>query len=158
MKRLKQNSLNPIPYFIICTIMGIIFDIYLTSEILTNHLNHDFKLFEIILVKNTGAAFSFLEDCTLPLIIFSLIALIIIIYELFRNINKYSILTYFYSAILTSGIICNMYERITLGYVQDFISLKHTCFPIFNISDILINFAVLAIISLVITKKYIKND
>lgn len=65
---------------------------------------------------------------------------------------------YFATAMLVSGVICNTYERITLGYVRDFINLKFIEFPVFNISDILINLGVLAIIILVALKKYKKYD
>jgi len=154
----KKNNFNPIPYFIICSITAICLDFLLTDAILANHIYQDFKIFDIVFIKNTGAAFSFFENYTLPLIIFSVITLCFILYELFKDIHKYSLMTYFFSSILSSGIICNMYERITLGYVRDFIRIKYLNLPIFNISDILINFAVLAIIFLVITKRYRKND
>ena len=158
MTKSKQNKINPIPYFITCLFMMIFFDMFLTNNVLTESLNKDFKVFEIVLIKNTGAAFSFLENHTLLLILVSFIALFIILYELFKNTSKYSTLTYFFSSIFIAGIFCNLYERISLGYVRDFISIKYINFPIFNISDILINLAVLAIIFLVITKKHIKND
>lgn len=61
---------------------------------------------------------------------------------------------HFVSAMLSAGIICNTYERVSLGYVRDFISINLFEFPVFNISDILINIGVLAIIVMIITKKY----
>ena len=91
------------------------------------------------------------------LIIISVLALIIILYELFKDLYKYSLSVHFASAMLVSGVICNTYERISLGYVRDFISIKFLEFPVFNISDILINIGVLAIIIMIITKKY-KRD
>ena len=95
---------------------------------------------------------------TTLLIIISIIAILAITYELIRNYKKYSLLLFLFSSILIAGIFCNTLERITLGYVQDFISFKFITFPVFNISDILINFGVLAIMYLIITKKYLKND
>ena len=131
--------------------------------VLTNHIIHnirfgaDFNLFKIVYVCNTGAAFSSFQHLTLGLIIVAIVAVLLILYELFRDITKYTIPVYFASAMFLSGVFCNTYERITLGYVRDFISLNHIDFPIFNISDILINLAVFVIIILVIIKRYKRN-
>jgi signal peptidase II len=65
---------------------------------------------------------------------------------------------YFATAMLASGVICNTYERISFGFVRDFINLKFIEFPVFNISDILINLGVLVIIILVASKKYKRYD
>ena len=121
-------------------------------------INDNFKLIDLVYIQNTGAAFSSFQHMTTLLIIISIIAILAITYELIRNYKKYSLLLFLFSSILIAGIFCNTLERITLGYVQDFISFKFITFPVFNISDILINFGVLAIMYLIITKKYLKND
>ncbi|MBO7526901.1 MAG: signal peptidase II, partial [Clostridia bacterium] len=36
---------------------------------------------------------------------------------------------------ILSGAICNLLDRITFGYVRDFIKLDFINFPIFNIAD-----------------------
>ena len=136
------------------------FNLYTTNFILNNIsiINDNFKLIDLVYIQNTGAAFSSFQHMTTLLIIISIIAILAITYELIRNYKKYSLLLFLFSSILIAGIFCNTLERITLGYVQDFISLKFIEFPVFNISDILINFGVLAIMYLIITKKYLKND
>lgn len=157
MRTKKQNNrLNPVPYFIVCLSVTVLFDFYVTNLILHNMYIHtnELNFIDIVYVPNTGAAFSYFQNSTLMLILFSIAAFIFILYELFRKMHKYSLAMYFASAILSAGIICNTYERITLGYVRDFISFKFFEFPVFNISDVLINLGVLAIILLVITKKY----
>ena len=58
---------------------------------------------------------------------------------------------------LVAGISCNLFERISYGYVRDFIKLNFIDFPVFNISDIFINIGVLAIIIIIIKNKYIKK-
>ncbi|MCM1264650.1 MAG: signal peptidase II [Candidatus Gastranaerophilales bacterium] len=138
----------------------VLLDFSLTNSILNNVfvVSDNFKLIDIVYVKNYGAAFSMFQNSTVLLIIISIIAMLSIIYTIFNNINKFSTIVFFYSAMLLAGIYCNTYERITLGYVQDFFNLKFINFPVFNISDILINFSVLAIMFLVVTKKYLKND
>ncbi len=157
MKINNQNKFfNPIPYFIACLLTFICFNSVLTNKILHNIFlsNENFKFIDIIYVQNTGAAFSSFQHATLFLIIISILAIIILLYELFKDIHKYTTSTYFASAMLISGIFCNTYERITLGYVRDYISLKFIKFPVFNISDILINLGVLVIIILIVTKRY----
>ena len=137
----------------------ILFDIVSTNHIL-HHIfvaSDNYKLIDIVYVQNTGAAFSSFQHSTLFLIIISILVMLILLYELFKDKNKYSLPIHFASAMLTAGILCNTYERITLGYVRDFISLKFIDFPVFNISDIFINLAVLVIMILVITKKYKRN-
>ncbi len=138
----------------------IMFNLYTTNFILNNIsiINDNFKLIDLVYIQNTGAAFSSFQHMTTLLIIISIIAILAITYELIRNYKKYSLLLFLFSSILIAGIFCNTLERITLGYVQDFISFKFITFPVFNISDILINFGVLAIMYLIITKKYLKND
>ena len=160
MKQNQNSKLNPIIYFVICLIFMIMFNLYTTNFILNNIsiINDNFKLIDLVYIQNTGAAFSSFQYMTTLLIIISIIAILAITYELIRNYKKYSLLLYLFSSILIAGIFCNTLERITLGYVQDFISFKFITFPVFNISDILINFGVLAIMYLIITKKYLKND
>ncbi len=160
MKQNQNSKLNPIIYFIICLIFMIMFNLYTTNFILNNIsiINDNFKLIDLVYIQNTGAAFSSFQHMTTLLIIISIIAILAITYELIRNYKKYSLLLFLFSSILIAGIFCNTLERITLGYVQDFISFKFITFPVFNISDILINFGVLAIMYLIITKKYLKND
>ena len=138
------------------------FNLYTTNFILNNIsiINDNFKLIDLVYIQNTGAAFSSFQHMTTLLIIISIIAILAITYELIRNYKKYSLLLFLFSSILIAGIFCNTLERITLGYVQDYYINKCVGYvkSIFNISDILINFGVLAIMYLIITKKYLKND
>jgi len=48
-------------------------------------------------------------------------------------------------ALLTAGSLGNMYDRIILWWVRDFIAIGN--FPVFNIADIAISLAALAIIT-----------
>jgi signal peptidase II len=160
MRKIKNNKLNLGIYFTLCVIITIAFDFMLTNFILSNStlLSGNRKFVDIIYVQNYGAAFSTFQNYTTLLIVISIIAIITLGYILFRNLSKYSMMFYFFSSLLISGIYCNTYERITLGFVRDFFNLKFINFPVFNISDILINAGVLGIMILVVTKKYLKHD
>lgn len=153
----NQNKLiSSIVYFIVCLIVMVLFDILLTNYILHNIFidTHSFNLIDIVYVQNTGAAFSSFQQFTPVLVLLSILAIIFILFEFFKNAAKYTLPMYFAIAMLSSGIICNTYERISLGYVRDFLSFKTIEFPVFNISDVFINFAVVMMIVLVVTKKY----
>jgi len=153
-----KNSFNPVIYFCVCLLTMILFDLIITDNIINNiFLTTESKFIDIVYVQNTGAAFSSFQHLTIFLVVLSILAVLFILWELFKDKYKYSLTLYFFSAMLCSGIICNTYERISFGYVRDFINLKFVEFPVFNISDVLINVAVLAIMILVITKKYKRN-
>lgn len=157
----NQNSKpNPVIYFIICLVAMVCLNLTLTNQILHNIFlsTYNYKLIDIVYVQNTGAAFSSFQHATEILVFAGIIAIIAILYGLFRHVRKYSLPMHFASAMLVAGVLCNTWERMTLGYVRDFINIKFIEFPVFNISDILINLGVLVIILLIITKKYRNND
>ena len=160
MTKTNQNSFNPIIYFFVCLFVMIGFDLTLTNHIIKNIFitADNSKFIDIVYVQNTGAAFSSFQHLTWLLVVFAIFAVLFIIYELFRDPKKYTPAMYFATAMLASGVICNTYERISFGFVRDFINLKFIEFPVFNISDILINLGVLVIIILVPSKKYKRYD
>lgn len=93
--------------------------------------------FSIFSTHNTGGAWSIFSNATWLLIIFSILFIVaIIVFNYFLKTK-----TYFYSislGLLLGGAVCNLYDRIFLGYVRDFIKLDFINFPIFNIADICI--------------------
>lgn len=115
------------------------------------------ELVSLIYVKNTGAAFSILENETTILIVFSVIALFGIFHWVLNNIRRLGPVFIFWTSLLCAGIICNLYERVHFGFVRDFFKLNFVNFPVFNISDVFINFGVFAILILVITKNCYKK-
>lgn len=83
---------------------------------------------------NTGAGFSVLEGKTL-LLIFTTIAFLIFIF-VFNYFQKNKNGLYKTSmALIISGAIGNLIDRIFLGYVRDFLSFDLINFPIFNFAD-----------------------
>jgi signal peptidase II len=115
------------------------------------------SLYELVFIQNTGAAFSILKDYPEFLIIFSFFIILLIAIYVFKIIEKLSMFSLYWISILISGISCNLYERISLGYVQDFFKINFINFPVFNISDIFINIGVFALIILIIKNKAIIN-
>ena len=91
------------------------------------------NFFKLTYVKNTGAAFSILNNNTLLIIVIT----IIVIYMLYKYILKeYETISY----LLMGGIIGNFIDRVFRGYVVDYLDFKILGynFPIFNFADICI--------------------
>ncbi len=146
-------------YFIISIIFFILFDTYFSKIMLqcSKGFNGN-SVFDLVFVQNTGAAFSILQDSRVFLIAFSLLAVLGIVIYAIKHISKTSVFTLFWAALLVAGISCNLYERITLGYVRDFFKLNFVNFPVFNISDIFINISVFAIVVIIIKNSYLKKQ
>lgn len=145
-------------YFLISVIFFIFFDLILSNEILKSlaYVPQN-SIIDLVYVKNTGAAFSILQDAKTFLIFFSATAIIGILFYTFKHIKKVSGIALFWVSLLVSGIFCNMLERIILGYVRDFFKLNFVNFPVFNISDIFINISVFAIVIIIVKHNFKKN-
>ena len=94
----------------------------------------------LTLVHNTGAAFSFLRDAGgwqrwFFICLSSVIGLALIIW-LYRLHLKHRWLACALSLVL-GGAVGNLWDRITLGYVVDFIDVyyRHWHWPAFNVAD-----------------------
>ena len=102
-------------------------------------------------VHNTGAAFSILEGKLVFFIIFTVLALVLVVY-LWRNSRQEQKLFRFSLVMLASGAIGNLIDRVLYGYVVDFMELW--IIPIFNVADMLIVSSVILIIgNLLFSKK-----
>lgn len=99
-----------------------------------------FSWFNLTLQHNTGAAFSFLSDAGgWQRWFFTIVAVVISIglaVWLFIAPRGHWLLSLSLALIL-GGAIGNVWDRIVLGYVVDFISVhyRHWYFPAFNIAD-----------------------
>ena len=152
-----MNKISKIIYFIFAVAFFMFFDFYCANLLINSSFLAENKLFNIIFIQNTGAAFSLLENAPFILIIFAIVAILLIIIYGIKNIEKFSTFACFWAALLISGIGCNLAERILFGYVRDFIKLNFINFPVFNISDIFINIGVVALIVIIIKNKYLKK-
>ena len=94
----------------------------------------------LTLMYNTGAAFSFLSDAggwqRWFFIGVSCLVSIIIIIWMYNTLTKSRCLLYALSFIL-GGALGNLWDRVTLGYVVDFIEVyyENLYWPTFNIAD-----------------------
>lgn len=108
------------------------------------------NFFSITLCHNTGAAWSILQNKSILIIIFSVIALVIIyrFMYLFQT-NKRNNLAF---GLLVGGIFGNMLDRIIFGYVRDFFDFTILTYdyPVFNVADIFIVVSVILLIVAII--------
>ncbi len=97
------------------------------------------SFFDLFLVHNSGAAFSLLADAGgWQRILFSAFALVasgVIIYLLRKSPEK--TLFCFALSLILGGALGNLYDRVTLGYVVDFLYFHYAAhgFPAFNVAD-----------------------
>ncbi len=143
-------------YFSICFAFFVFGTLYL-SDILVSRLLDGFsytnEIFSLNYIENTGAAFSILKDSREVLIIGSVAAICGIIAYIIKHVSTISMKTLFFLAMLCGGIGGNLHERIAYGFVRDYVQLNIIDFPVFNISDILINIGVIAVIIIILLKK-----
>jgi len=83
--------------------------------------------------ENTGAAFSILEGGRWLLVALTSVAIAAMVwYLLFKSDSK---LLSASLILIISGGVGNLYDRIVLGYVVDYIKTLFIDFPIFNLAD-----------------------
>ena len=127
-----------------------------TKALATEHLNYAEQVvltpfFNLTLLHNTGAAFSFLSSAGgWQHWLFGGIAAIIsgvLIVWLYRA-PPAAVLLKFALALILAGALGNLWDRVTLGYVVDFIQwhYKEYYWPAFNIADAAISVGALAMV------------
>lgn len=118
------------------------------------------NLFEFVFVKNTGAAYGIFGDSTVMLSVVSILFIIgFVLFDIFNHKNDWPYI--FGIGLILSGAIGNLVDRLFLGYVRDFISIKLFSF-VFNLADLFITagvicFLVYLLISLIKEKKEKSN-
>ena len=108
-------------------------------------INKDFIFFQLDYVKNFGAAFNLFSGSRIFLSVVSIIISILLIYFILikKIISNIELLSY---SFILGGTLGNGIDRVTKGYVIDFININFVDFPVFNISDIAINIGLIFII------------
>ncbi len=126
----------------IFTTAGIIFVDRITKWFFSDFLAYgeSFPLIKNILhmtlVQNTGIAFGLFKDQGIVFIILPIVAIAILVYNIiyYRHdqdaLSRPYIIAY---SLILAGAIGNLYDRIFLGYVVDFIDFR--IWPVFNVAD-----------------------
>ena len=147
MKKIK--NINNFIYFALMLIVLVLVNNY-CATLIVDKLNHGWHvtlpLINFVYAENTGAAFNILNNSTMFLSNFAIVVIFVVFLYLIHNISNAKKRFLFLLSLFTAGIYGNLYERLTLGHVRDFIDLTFINFPIFNISDIYITIAVIGFI------------
>ena len=112
---------------------------------------------EFYYIQNRGAAFGIFQDGTFILGMISAIALCTLIFVYLRipDGKKYLPLR-LVLIFIAAGAAGNLYDRITLQYVRDFIYFSLIDFPVFNVADIYVTCSVFILAFLILF--YYKED
>jgi signal peptidase II len=111
-------------------------------------------------VENRGAAFGILQNKQIPLIIFTFLILIGIIYYLYMN-KKLTKLSKISLWAIVGGSSGNLIDRIRLNFVVDFIDVNfwgYYDFPVFNLADSFLVVFTIVLSILVFTEKHERVD
>lgn len=146
--------------FIILTIFFAIIDLIsklvIEQKILLNQtISIIENFFNLTYIRNYGAAWGSFQGYTILLILVSLSIIVYCIYTVYKKptIDKLSKISY---SLIIGGALGNLYDRLTLGYVRDFLDFQifNYNFPVFNLADtfVVIGVILLFIIELTTTK------
>ena len=102
--------------------------------------------FHITYVKNRGIAFGMFQGKLDIISIATVIAIIAIIYYLYRDRNKMPILEKIGFNFILAGAIGNMIDRVARGFVINMIDFRGIWAFVFNLADVWINIGVLLIL------------
>jgi len=130
-----------------------LFSSKLIVDNLTSGHHYSNLLFNLHYLKNSGAAFSLLQNAREFLIIVSIVATTLLFGFVHYHIRSIHYLSISFIALLSAGIMSNCHERIVLGFVRDYIQLKFINFPIFNVADIFITIGVIALVVILLFYK-----
>lgn len=152
-----QKNKNKVVYLTLSIVLLI--DQIVKLLVKTNmNLNEEISIipnfFSIQYLKNTGAAFSILENQTILLVVTSIICISVIGYYLKKEENLTPPAESISFGLILGGILGNLIDRIIYQGVIDFLSFKifKYNFPVFNIADIGITIGVFLLLIIYISR------
>jgi len=109
-----------------------------------------FTFFHLRYVENTGMAFGMFQNGNGFLAVVMVLIIGYIIYS-WKELSGYGKLSQWASVFILAGAIGNLYDRITLGFVVDFLDFR--VWPVFNVADSFITIgAVLFVLAFLLTR------
>lgn len=151
---MASQRTSALVFYVLASVL-LVLDLW-TKALATAHLNYAEPVvltgfFNLTLLHNTGAAFSFLSTAGgwqhwLFGGIASIISVVLVIW-IYRA-PATAVLLKFSLALILAGALGNLWDRITLGYVVDFIQwhYKDYYWPAFNIADAAISVGAVAMV------------
>lgn len=111
---------------------------------------------ELAYVENYGAGFGILQNKKTFLIIVTGLVILALIFFLYRNYRRMNVVMKISLVSLIGGSIGNLIDRIRLGYVVDFISVRFGNgydFPVFNVADMFVVIGTVLLIFIILFDK-----
>lgn len=143
-------------FFLIGSFIFWIFLALFSSKLIVDNVTsgHHYSnaVFSLTYIKNSGAAFSLLQNAREFLIIIAVVATTLLWGYVHHNKSIHMISVSFIG-LLSAGIMANCHERIVLGFVRDYIHLNFINFPVFNVADVFITIGVIALIGMLLIYK-----
>ncbi len=109
-------------------------------------------VFSLTYLENRGAAFGILQNRQYFFIVFTIIALALIVVYLAVKRPKSNFI-WFSLALVWGGALGNFINRLFLGYVVDLFYFELIDFPIFNLADIFVCIGAVATVILILLDK-----
>lgn len=103
------------------------------------------EIINLYYTENRGAAFSIMSDRKWFTIGFALIAMVVFAVFMIRHYRNSKFVMIITSLVLSGGI-GNIIDRISNGYVVDYLEIKLFSFPIFNFADILVTVGIMILL------------
>ena len=104
------------------------------------------EFFHLTYVKNRGIAFGMFQGKLDIISIATVIAIVAIVYYLYKGRNKMPLLEKIGFTFVLAGAIGNMIDRIWRGFVIDMIDFRGIWSFVFNLADVWINIGVVLIL------------
>ncbi len=107
-------------------------------------------VFELFYSENRGAAFGIMQERQVIFFLIAVVVLAAVIWILLRmpNEKRYRPLAVCL-LLVASGAVGNMIDRVSQGYVVDFLYFKWINFPIFNVADCYVTIGAFCLVLLV---------
>ena len=114
-------------------------------------------VFELLYSENRGAAFGILQGQKWFFLLVAAAVVIVILIFLYKMPNDKKMFPMFFcTVLLASGAIGNVIDRLSRGFVVDFLYFKLINFPIFNVADCYV--VVAAGLLILLTGFYYKDE
>ncbi len=160
---MKDKMINLITWAVFTCVL-VIADQY-TKMLAVSHLKNQSAhvlidgVFELLYSENRGAAFGMLQGRQGFFLLIAIVVLAVAAYMMWR-MPSWKNARYHWLKIciilITAGAIGNMIDRMSLGYVVDFLYFSLIDFPIFNVADIYVTCATAVLILLMLV--YYKDE
>lgn len=138
---MNKEKIKWLLIFLLFAVFAFGFDRFTKALVLANLKGHaPFVLipgvFELTYFENTGIAWSMLDGQTAFIIGMGILLTLLVLYFVWSapTDKKFHII-YILTGLFIGGALGNMYDRLSLGYVVDFLYFSLINFPVFNVAD-----------------------